>query len=89
MIESPDCSWPGWYTPSKLRLAANTRVARGLHPMGLALGEPSTKCGTCAHCYRRDRGRSYPKCDLTKITRGPSTDIVLSWQGCSRWELRP
>lgn len=64
----------------------------GIHPAtdqklrGPYQGEDVT-CGDCAHSLRVTHGaRSYWKCELAGITRGPGTDIRKSWPACVWFE---
>ena len=82
----PLSPYPDWYTPSTSRRAANLRVVQGRHPFGLTLGPETSTCGTCRHAYVKSFGKRYWKCRLTRQSRGPSTDLVKSWRGCSLWE---
>ena len=79
---------PSWYRPSKDRKTQNHNVARGLHPMGLALHpDESKRCGGCAHVVTQGwTAGKYLKCDAARITRGPATDIRAKWRACEKWE---
>ena len=59
----------------------------GIHPRtGLPLAENGETCGTCLHHFVRHVGSDFHKCDLTPPTRGPATDVRVSWPACTGWE---
>ena len=73
--------------------ATRTRTARnnalleaGVHPATKEpLLEDDKTCGDCDHAVRvTHNSRSYWKCELAGITRGPGTDIRIGWPAC-RW----
>ena len=79
---------PGWYRPSKSSARQNLNVARGLHPMGMRLGNlhEFASCGNCRHHVSRSYSRTYHKCSKTRQSGGPATDIRLKWPACELWE---
>ena len=79
--------FPDWYTPSRYTPRNNRRVKQGLHPFGDALGPEGTSCGTCRHCVRLRCSRTYLKCELSRITSGPATDLRAKWRGCINWDI--
>lgn len=69
------------------RKRAERFIAAGIHPLTRRplMGNDET-CGTCAHCIRVGHtSRTYFKCDLVPVTRGPGTDIRLRWPACRSW----
>lgn len=60
---------------------------RTAHP-----GDPRSllyRCGTCAHrvgVQSFESGKTYPKCDISKMSRGAATDVRSWWPACVRWE---
>lgn len=77
--------YPDWYRPSKDRKEANMRVLQGRHPMGHALGDPATSCGDCAYLIGKEFSKTYWKCEKSKQSGGPATDIRKKWRGCEHW----
>lgn len=80
---------PGPFEITKTMPAAQANnIKLGLHPMGRPLlEEGGHTCGDCAHFVRyAHRSRSYFKCDLSKVTHGPGTDIRMGWLACNRFE---
>ena len=74
-------------TPKTMPATQRAHVRAGRHPMGHPMperGDPATAktCGSCAH---RQTRTGYPKCGLTKATRGAATDIRLRWAACVHW----
>lgn len=64
------------------------QVAAGVHP--LTRGKARPDLGTCGGCtHRMSSERSYPKCELGPINRGPGTDVRAWWPACDRFEARP
>jgi hypothetical protein len=65
-------------------------VADGWHPLTRDRARPDL--GTCGDCVHRQAGgragRSFPKCDLGPVSKGPGTDVRAHWPACSRWEPR-
>ena len=60
-------------------------LAEGIHPL---MGGPVNldhTCGDCEHHFSHTRNQTWHKCDLN-ATRGPGTDIRVSWPACTRWE---
>lgn len=53
-------------------------------------GPEGERCGTCR--FKLSTGlrntRRYFKCELTKNTWGPATDIRLKWPACAKWEAK-
>lgn len=81
--------WPGWYRPSKYRATANKHVMDGRHPFGLGLAKNGEVCGTCRFATRKHmHGKTYRKCEQHGDTRGPATDLVLTWEACRLWEAK-
>lgn len=78
--------WPSWYRPSKYRRTANLRVLQGRHPMGENLGPEGSTCGGCKHLFSQHYASTYHKCEISKQTKGPATDIRKKWRGCEKWE---
>ena len=57
-------------------------LTAGCDPRGLS-------CGTCAHrvlMQSAESGKSWPKCDVSKMTHGAATDVRRWWPACTRWE---
>lgn len=90
----PSCGWvkgwsgsPVWYTPNKAARGQDKNVARGLHPMGLALLLVSgATCGNCKFLKRVKFSRVYLKCAKARQSRGPATDVRAGWPACQCWE---
>jgi len=51
-------------------------------------GPDGKTCRTCAHCVATGINTTYHKCDMTKPTRGPSTDWRVSWPACGKYEAK-
>ena len=49
-------------------------------------GPQGETCRTCVHLVRRQRAKTYLKCDLVKWTSGAGTDVRAKDPACSRWE---
>jgi hypothetical protein len=51
-------------------------------------GDPQLRCGTCIHRVGMtgESGRTYPKCDVSKMSHGAATDVRAWWPACTRWE---
>lgn len=79
-------AYPSWYTPSKERHTANTNVVAGRHPMGHRLAEGRESCGTCLHIIRKQFGKTYLKCAVSRMTGGPATDVRAKWPACENWK---
>jgi hypothetical protein len=90
LFVDPPIHWPAWYTPCRETARTfNPRVAAGRHPFGLELGPPESRCGSCVHLRRIKYARAYLKCEISKLTHGPATDVRAKWRGCARWEGAP
>lgn len=64
-------------------------LARGEHPVThRALANNGHTCGDCAHHFVHSVGHTFHKCDLN-ATRGPATDVRVSWPACVLWEAQP
>lgn len=63
-------------------------IERGVHPFGAKLRQPPGEtCGSCKHSCSVKLSKTYWKCALTPTqTKGPGTDLRLSWPACERWE---
>lgn len=71
---------------------------QGIHPAtGRPLADPELghQCRDCTHCTSREGSfykggrRRYWKCELAGITRGPGTDIRISWPACQLFQPEP
>lgn len=64
-------------------------VDAGWHPLTklpLLVGTGET-CGDCDHhVISPGNTRTYHKCDLAGVTRGPGTDLRVSWPACQRYQ---
>ena len=70
----------------RLTIRRNADLARGVHPVTrLALAGGDHTCGECDHAIVNRCARNYYKCDLN-VSRGPVTDIRLSWPACTAWK---
>jgi len=80
---------------SDTRRTARHRAAleRGVHPLGLALlrdapdpadrTAPGPRCGSCDHRYLQvGTAKTYFKCEVRHVTRGPATDVRMWWPAC-------
>lgn len=73
------------------------RLLCGVHPSGIGVVNPEVKdggCGNCAHRIKVHRGESMRlqyKCGHLPTThdKGRSTDVLLTWPGCARYEPAP
>jgi hypothetical protein len=56
------------------------------HPPGS--GPAGETCGSCRHCARIRRAKTYLKCELMRFqwTSGAATDIRAKWPACKAWE---
>ena len=75
-----------------LRRAAE--IAAGRHPFGRRLREPRGQtCRTCAHVVGNAvrSGKTFYKCGQMRDqwTRGPGSDLRLSWPACTGWQPGP
>lgn len=68
----------------RLTLRQRADVDAGRHPLTRGPLAASGTCGTCVH--RTHNYRSYPKCDLGPVSRGPATDVRAWWPACERHE---
>jgi hypothetical protein len=63
----------------------NAAIRDGRHPVTgfrlLNAGWDRT-CGDCDHHFAHRCGKTYHKCELN-ATRGPQTDIRVSWPACT------
>lgn len=64
-------------------------VPRG-HAARPGTGPDGETCGSCAHVFRRQLGKTYLKCSLAKAkwTGGGASDIRARDAACSRWERK-
>jgi hypothetical protein len=86
----PEPTWPDWYTPCRETAATfNRRVLSGRHPFGLELGPADSTCGACSHLVRIRYAKTYLKCEVSKQTRGPGTDVRVKWRGCEKFRPSP
>lgn len=62
--------------------------ARGIHPMtGQPLRTDGTTCGTCTFLLERDGNtKTYFKCERSKPTGGPATDVRKKWPACALYD---
>lgn len=49
-------------------------------------GPEGETCKTCRHHIVKEYAKRYHKCDLTRQTGGPATDIRVNSPACKRWE---
>lgn len=72
---------------TRRREKSDRLIANGLHPLTVGpLANNGHTCGDCVHRVLKQRGGTYPKCDLGPVTGGPATDVRASWPACVRWE---
>jgi len=74
--------WPEWFRPSKHAPTQARNVARGLHPLGTALGDASSTCGGCLHLVKRGK---FLKCARTKMSRCSASDVRAKWRACPQF----
>lgn len=70
----------GWEQPTKSK-----RGQPHGNPSPIGSGPAGETCRTCAHSYCRF---AYWKCELTKSTNGPGSDIRLKWAACAQWRKK-
>lgn len=52
-------------------------------------GPDGAQCGTCSHFFQLGGvAGTYYKCDLRKVTSGPSSDHRVRWDACAKYEQR-
>ncbi len=65
----------------------------GVHPRTmlplLQPADPAKTCGSCAYHFSRSRQTTFHKCGYTPWTRGPATDVRVSWPACTAWTPEP
>jgi len=49
-------------------------------------GPEGKYCGQCQHFLRFQRGGSWSKCELTRMTSGKATDWRARWDACGKFE---
>lgn len=62
-------------------------LAAGVHPVTrqpLLDRDRGLTCRDCAHLFAHGRASTYWKCELN-ASRGPVTDIRVSWPACSQF----
>jgi hypothetical protein len=85
-----DPEWFGGGTPTQ-----RINVRKGLHPMGAPLLEQRNTCATCGDCKHLFRFRptpspkTYLKCRMGTVTRGPGSDIRRKWAACVAFQSNP
>ena len=59
-----------------------------VNPMVIKYGHLEGKtCKNCVHLqYRCHGARTYSKCGLRGITRGPGTDHLVNWEACKQFK---
>jgi hypothetical protein len=69
-------------------VAKAQRYQGGLYAAQPGTGPIGQTCRTCKHIYRKEMGKTYLKCGLTRRwwTGGGGTDIKASAPACSKWE---
>lgn len=68
----------------------HARIKRGIHPFGGPLANNGKTCGDCAFVLAHSQSRNrYFKCSQFGVTRGPATDLRLSWPACAQFKERP
>lgn len=68
---------------------ARRLVSEGWHPLMRTRARPDLgTCGGCVHRVVRNAGtsRPFPKCDVSRQTRGEQTDVRAWWPACDRFE---
>jgi hypothetical protein len=52
-------------------------------------GPAGAICKTCVHLFAPGgTNKTYYKCDLRHVTRGPATDHRVRWQACAKYQER-
>ena len=86
LFELPPTEQPVTISADRRRtIRHHNALADGRHPL---MGGPVNldhTCGDCAHHFAHTRNRTWHKCDLN-ATRGPGTDIRVSWPACTAWK---
>lgn len=80
---------PPWFTPTKTNKGQTLHVVNGRHPMGHELldEDEGETCGSCSWLYRnRQASKTFLKCSLVAMTKGPATDVRSKWPACEAWE---
>lgn len=49
-------------------------------------GPESAICKTCIHLFARRMSKTYYKCDMRHVSRGPATDHKVRWPACGKYE---
>lgn len=80
MSENDD--WENWLSEQRVVLAYPLRIRQ----MWSMHGKSENKCGKCAFFLRKRYAKTYRKCSKTKMTHGPGTDWLASWQACGLFE---
>lgn len=87
-VERPPSEAEGLSADRRRTLKRAELLGKGIHPASkLPLLNNNETCRTCVHSHKSGGGRrDYWKCDLMPVTRGPGSDIRVSWPACSKWE---
>ena len=75
-------------SPDRRRTLRQRRdVEAGVHPLMKSATRPDLgTCGGCVHRVLVGRGNgTYPKCDLSTMSHGASSDVRAWWPACGRF----
>ncbi len=86
--DAPKIRLKGIKPSASRKLRAMARIQAGFHPFGFPLKKPaSEKCRGCRFAVRKNGGgQKFWKCEKSKMTSGPATDLRLKWPACILWE---
>lgn len=61
------------------------------HAGPVGSGPDGETCGTCKHLHRKQMGKTYLKCELTRKswTGGTASDVRAKDAACWKWEVKP
>ena len=82
--KTPNNEWQEWL-PQQEKTAEVYPLR--IRQMWMKHGKVENKCGKCIFFLRIRYAKVYRKCEKTKMTGGPGTDWLASWQACGLFKL--